>query len=181
MRYYTFADATIASRTAAGLTWLTGDHQGTTSIAVNETTQQAAIRRQAPFGTPRGTIPGSWPNSRGFVGGTIDNTGLVHLSAREYDPLTGRFISVDPVQDLNDPQQWNGYTYSNGNCALDSENKLTGLCEGSSKNGCVTHAPDPDSPPCQAGLVVTVTRAPACSTGRQEVVSREHQCFFVDR
>lgn len=75
-----------------------------------------------------------------------------------------------------------GHTYVNGNCALDSENKLTGLCEGSGKDGCTTHAPGPDSPPCQVGLLVKETRAPACSTGSStEIVSREHQCFFVDR
>jgi hypothetical protein len=32
-----------------------------------------------------------------------------------YDPVLGRFISVDPVMDLSDPQQWNAYSYSNGN------------------------------------------------------------------
>jgi len=30
-------------------------------------------------------------------------------------PTLGRFISVDPVRDLADPQQWNAYTYANGN------------------------------------------------------------------
>lgn len=75
-----------------------------------------------------------------------------------------------------------GHTYVNGNCALDSENKLTGLCEGSGKSGCLTHEPDPESPSCTAGLAVTETRAPACSTSASsEVVSREHVCFFVNR
>jgi hypothetical protein len=75
-----------------------------------------------------------------------------------------------------------GHTYVNGNCALDSDHKLTGLCEGSGRNGCISHTPDPDSPRCQAGLVATETRSPACSTATsQEVVSRDHQCFFVER
>jgi hypothetical protein len=31
---------------------------------------------------------------------------LTHLGAREYEPVTGRFISFDPLMDLTDPQQW---------------------------------------------------------------------------
>ncbi len=43
------------------------------------------------------------------------STGLTHLGAREYDPTNGRFLSVDPVIDTDDPQQMNGYAYSNNN------------------------------------------------------------------
>ena len=113
-RYYNFAGSTIASRTASGVTWLSSDHQGTATLAIDRETQNATIRRQNPFGVTRGAVP-AWPNTRGFVGGTSDGTGLTHLGAREYDPGIGRFISVDPVQDLSDPQQWNGYTYAGSN------------------------------------------------------------------
>ncbi|MEU9115490.1 RHS repeat-associated core domain-containing protein [Streptomyces sp. NPDC048483] len=44
-----------------------------------------------------------------------DITGLTHLGAREYDPETGRFLSVDPVMDPSDPQQMQGYAYGNSN------------------------------------------------------------------
>lgn len=76
-----------------------------------------------------------------------------------------------------------GHTFSNGNCALDTENKLTGLCMASNGAGtaCTTHAPAPDSPPCTPEIVVKATRAPACSAGNsQETVSREHQCYFLN-
>ncbi|MFC5802155.1 RHS repeat-associated core domain-containing protein [Streptomyces formicae] len=43
------------------------------------------------------------------------------LGAREYDPITGRFISVDPEIDLNDPQQSHGYTYGNNNPVTNSD------------------------------------------------------------
>ncbi|GAB2928718.1 polymorphic toxin-type HINT domain-containing protein [Streptomyces mayteni] len=56
-----------------------------------------------------------WPGSCGFVGGVVDDTGLTHLGAREYDPGLGRFISLDPVMDLTDPQQLHGYAYANNN------------------------------------------------------------------
>ncbi|WJK35492.1 RHS repeat-associated core domain-containing protein [Solwaraspora sp. WMMA2065] len=110
-RYYSFNGQQVASRTAAGLVWLASDHQGTAQVSVNEGNQQFTVRRQTPYGTPRGGSP-AWPNSKGFVGGTADNTGLVHLGAREYDPVIGRFVSVDPVFNEDAPEQMNGYAYS---------------------------------------------------------------------
>ncbi|MFI0791492.1 polymorphic toxin-type HINT domain-containing protein [Micromonospora rubida] len=113
-RYYSYGGSTIASRTAAALSWLSSDNHATAQISVNAGSQQATIRRQLPYGQDRGTGV-SWPNDKGFVDGTEDNTGLTHLGAREYDTITGRFISVDPLQDLTDPQQWHGYAYSHNN------------------------------------------------------------------
>ncbi|MEV6377777.1 RHS repeat-associated core domain-containing protein [Micromonospora musae] len=116
-RYYTHAGQTIAIRTAAGLSWITSDHHGTAELTINATTLAVAKRRMLPYGEQRGTTTGTWAPGmdKGFVGGTQDPTGLTHLGAREYDPFIGRFISVDPVQDLSDPQQWNAYIYGNNN------------------------------------------------------------------
>jgi RHS repeat-associated protein len=115
-RYYNFAGTTFASRTATsditGLTWLLNDHQGTHNIAINAGTQAVTTRRQTPYGNERGTSP-MWVNKKSFVGGDQDTTGLINIGARRYDPILGRFISVDPLMDLADPQQWNGYNYAN--------------------------------------------------------------------
>ncbi|MET8360816.1 RHS repeat-associated core domain-containing protein [Micromonospora sp. NPDC005171] len=123
-RYYDFAGTTIASRTAGSavtdLTWLYSDHQGTQQIAINAGTQTVDTRRQTPYGAPRGTNP-AWPNSKGFVGGDKDPTGLTHIGAREYDPALGRFVSVDSIMDLADPQQWNGYAYANNSPVTSSD------------------------------------------------------------
>ncbi|WP_460407308.1 RHS repeat-associated core domain-containing protein, partial [Actinophytocola sediminis] len=54
--------------------------------------------------------------------------------ARQYDPTLGRFISVDPIMDLTDPQQMNGYTYSNNNPTTYSD--PTGLCPDDGYGGC---------------------------------------------
>ena len=113
-RYYTYAGQICAMRTATGLTWLAADNQGTQQIAITAGSQALTQRRQTPYGSPRGTNP-TWPNPNGFVGGSQDPTGLTHLGAREYDPLIGRFISLDPIVDQRDPQQMHGYAYANGN------------------------------------------------------------------
>ncbi|AGL16592.1 YD repeat-containing protein [Actinoplanes sp. N902-109] len=115
-RYYTFAGVTFGSRTGSSaptdLSWVFTDHQGTQQIAVNAGTQAVTIRRQTPYGGSRGAAA-TWVNQKSFVGGDTEPTGLISIGARRYDPTLGRFISVDPVQDLSDPQQWNGYAYAN--------------------------------------------------------------------
>ncbi|WP_408630968.1 RHS repeat-associated core domain-containing protein [Micromonospora inositola] len=115
-RYYNFAGVTCASRKAGSaatdLTWLYDDHQGTQQIAINAGTQNMTIRRQTPYGGSRDSNT-AWVNGKGFVGGDVDPTNLVNIGARQYDQVLGRFISVDPVMDLSDPQQWNAYSYAN--------------------------------------------------------------------
>ncbi|GIF18173.1 RHS repeat-associated protein [Actinoplanes tereljensis] len=135
-RFYTFGGNTIASRVATGFTWLTADARGTAQVAVDPNTQVAQVRRTTPFGTPRGTAV-TWPNNKGFVGGDADPTGLTHLGAREYDPALGRFISVDPIWDMTDPQQWNGYSYSNSSPVTFGDPTGTRM--------------DPDEPGCTPG------------------------------
>lgn len=122
-RYYTADDKTIAVRTNGKLTFLAGDHHGTHTTQITADAAQIITRRKTTlFGAPRGTDNIAWVGDRGFVGGTKDtDTGLTHLGAREYDPTLGRFISVDPLLDLNDPQQSHGYTYSNNNPATSSD------------------------------------------------------------
>ncbi|MFI7694782.1 RHS repeat domain-containing protein [Nonomuraea sp. NPDC049655] len=114
-RYYTINGEPIAVRTPDNQVYfLAADHQGTAQAAVNGGTGELAVRRMTPFGEDRGSPPPWWPGQRSFVGGTKDpTTGLVHLGAREYDPKNGRFLSVDPIIDEEDPQQLNAYAYAN--------------------------------------------------------------------
>jgi RHS repeat-associated protein len=104
---------------AAGLNAVVGDHQGTPYAEVNLSgTMQVRIRKQDPFGNQRGTVPLGMhiATNDGFLGATRDDaSGFVPLGARLYDPVVGRFLSADPVLDLADPLQSNGYAYAHNN------------------------------------------------------------------
>ncbi|WP_109746774.1 RHS repeat-associated core domain-containing protein [Salinispora mooreana] len=104
-----------AIRKASGLTWTINNHQNTSQIQIDADTLTTQRRRTMPYGEDRTTPPTPWIGTKGYVGGTTDPTGLTHLGAREYDPTLGRFISIDPIMGLADPQQWHGYAYSNNN------------------------------------------------------------------
>ncbi|MET9879268.1 ricin-type beta-trefoil lectin domain protein [Actinacidiphila glaucinigra] len=116
VRYYTFGGANIAIRTSpTQVYWLGGGYNGTAEISVNAVTQALTQRRTTPFGQVRGTA-GAIPGQKGFVGSTNDpGSGLVHMGARQYDPATGRFLTVDPKLNLGDPQHLNAYAYGRNN------------------------------------------------------------------
>ncbi|MEV1064204.1 polymorphic toxin-type HINT domain-containing protein [Streptomyces sp. NPDC050263] len=115
-RYYGFGATTVAMRTATGVQFLAADQHGTAEIAVDAATGSITRRRMDPYGNERGNDGRTWVNDKGFLGKTVDeSTGLANVGAREYDRSIGRFISVDPIIDFNDPQQINGYTYANNN------------------------------------------------------------------
>jgi RHS repeat-associated protein len=109
-RHYAFNGMTVAIRTGtglAGVTSLVADHHGTAEIAFHNTTRVLTQRRHDPYANPRGSIP-TWPGDHGFLDKPKDASGLTHIGAREYDPAIGRFVAVDPIMDLTDPQQWHG-------------------------------------------------------------------------
>lgn len=82
------------------------------------------IRKQDPFGNQRGTgtVGANLQTNAGFLGATRDDaSGYTPLGARLYDPEVGRFLSADPVLDLADPAQSNGYTYAHNNPVTHSD------------------------------------------------------------
>ncbi|WP_345003507.1 RHS repeat-associated core domain-containing protein [Dactylosporangium siamense] len=157
----------VASRTPTGLTWLAADHHGSGQLAVDAVTQTVTRRKTDPFGNPRGADP-TWPNTKGFVGGTRDTTGLTHLGAREYDATIGRFISDDPITDTQDLQQMNGYFYANNNpiTFTDSEGLQTCRgeedCKGDPCEGNPACHSDPDKHPPKKKPSVTPQCVKSC-------------------
>ncbi|MFI0263808.1 RHS repeat-associated core domain-containing protein [Streptomyces sp. NPDC017056] len=132
-RYYEHPDGATTVRTTeegdgtggkGKLTLLLNDHHGSayTSVGLDQEGLPVERRLLTPFGEARGARPTSWPGKRGFVGGRTDEqTGLTQLGAREYDPTTGRFTTVDPVIDFGIPQQMNPYAYANNAPATESD------------------------------------------------------------
>ncbi len=114
-RYYDIpGGTTLVRRGGEQLTYQIADHHGTGVLSIDSATLAESRRPSDPFGNPRGAQPSVWAGDHGYVGGIKDDvTGLTNLGARQYQPTTGRFLNLDPIIDGADPQQWNGYAYSN--------------------------------------------------------------------
>ncbi|MBT9457267.1 MAG: RHS repeat-associated core domain-containing protein [Burkholderiaceae bacterium] len=86
-------------------------HTGSNGALLNRT-------RFEPFGyTAQGTKPGPATSVIGFTGHVNDpETDLVYMQQRYYDPIAGRFLSIDPVvTDANTGSSFNRYEYGNSN------------------------------------------------------------------
>ncbi|MEU1401913.1 polymorphic toxin-type HINT domain-containing protein [Streptomyces sp. NPDC005728] len=158
-RSYVQAGAPTVVRTTSNgattghqLNALIADNLGTANTTVQLSGSQPVTRRAfKPYGELRGPKASNWPNKRGYLGVGIDDTttGLTHMGAREYDQNSGRFLSADPIIDIADPLQINGYTYSNNGpvshsdptgLILDAESGGTAPC--TKPGGCVRDATD---------------------------------------
>ncbi|MGW4467947.1 RHS repeat-associated core domain-containing protein [Micromonospora sp. NPDC004704] len=132
-RYYPLPGGGSAIRTGTGtnFSFAIADNQGTPSLYLDSTAQIPTWRQHTPYGAPRGATD-AYPDNRGFLNKPVNlDVGLVHVGAREYDAVTGRFVSVDPVQDLTEPQQWNGYAYADNSPVTMSDPSGSGPERGS--------------------------------------------------
>ncbi|MEV3875101.1 polymorphic toxin-type HINT domain-containing protein [Streptomyces sp. NPDC049906] len=183
---------TNGATTAHVLNALIPDHLGTANTTVELIGNQTVTRRaHKPYGEARGPQPSTWPNKRGYLGVGIDDktTGLTHIGAREYDSQIGRFISIDPIMDLADPLQINGYAYANNTPVTASDptglwtDDGTGQSEprkgqphrenvgiprgGVGKNGCYYHCPVNDTTSLKEGGIIDATRDAARGARKQ--------------
>ncbi|CAM3879386.1 RHS repeat-associated core domain-containing protein [Litorimonas haliclonae] len=90
------------------------DHLGS-PVAVWKQGGSIERERYMPFGIAMDN-PASLKDQAGFTGHIKDSaTGLNYMQARSYDPVLGRFLSIDPMSFLQsgNPAQFNRYTYGN--------------------------------------------------------------------
>jgi RHS repeat-associated protein len=77
--------------------YLYHDQQGSTRLLTGSTGKTEGSYSYSPYGTPEHSGTATTP--LGFDGQyTSADTGLIYLRAREYDPATGQFLSVDPLE-----------------------------------------------------------------------------------
>jgi RHS repeat-associated protein len=110
-KHYYAGALLVARRDATGATWYHQDHLGSVRALTNQAGQKVASYDYSAFGATLASSA-TVANSRGYGGHEVDETGLVYMNARYYDPQMGRFISPDAlVPASGNPQALNRYAY----------------------------------------------------------------------
>ena len=94
-----------------GRQYFLGDALASVRQLVNQGRLLTLAQAYEPFGDPR-LAAGQDTTPYGFTGEWTDQTGLVHLRARYYQPAVGRFFQVDPWEGVaTTPASMNAYLY----------------------------------------------------------------------
>jgi len=117
--------------------YMLGDNLGSTNVILDAAGNEVQRLAFDPWGMRTNADPGTSVNqitNKGYTGHEMDDeTGVVNMNARIYDPYLGRFLSPDTlVPNPYDLQQYNRYSYvsnnplkfvdPSGNCAKPSNN-----------------------------------------------------------
>lgn len=114
-KYYYSGGQRIAMRQGSTLTYMLGDHLGSTSLTTNASgaviselryTPWGEVRTQSGVTTTNYTYTGQYSNTADF--------GLMFYNARWYDPALGRFASADSILPAG-AQGYDRYAYVNNN------------------------------------------------------------------
>ncbi|HIE1895121.1 TPA: RHS repeat domain-containing protein [Pseudomonas aeruginosa] len=104
--------------------YLLRDALGSVEILLDANGAVSERQSFAAFGEHRGADwkdngnqPTATSTRRGFTGHEhLEESGLVHMNGRVYDPVIGRFLSSDSVYDaMPNVTSWNRYSYAAGN------------------------------------------------------------------
>ena len=133
-KYYFAGASRIAMRTGSTLTYLLGDHLGSTSLTTDSTGTKISEMHYKPFGEVRSwwtsstvTTPSYALTKYTFTGqysymddpstsAVTEGFGLMFYNARFYDPQLGRFTSADTIiPSTQGVQGWDRYAYGLNN------------------------------------------------------------------
>lgn len=106
---------TLANVAGAGtVTYIYSDPQGTPLAEANSSGAITATFDYKPYGTQ---VLGLAEDGPGYTGHVKDvSTGLVYMQARYYDPVIGRFLSIDPKEVIaGNTEKFSRYSYANNN------------------------------------------------------------------
>ncbi|HEU5376790.1 MAG TPA: RHS repeat-associated core domain-containing protein [Ktedonobacteraceae bacterium] len=114
----------MATRVGSTLSYVVSDPLGSNTIALSSTGQVSALQHYSPYGTVDYTW-GSMPTSFNYAGERLDSqTGLLYDHFRYYDPVSGRFVRADTVQ--NNTGGMDPYAYVGDN--PETRNDPSGHC-----------------------------------------------------
>jgi RHS repeat-associated protein len=169
---YTYASGNTPDliTTSAATYRIVTDRLGSPRLIINTATGATVQHLDYdPFGNiTTDTNPGFQPF--GYTGGLADNdTGLLYLAARDYDPATGRFLTKDPTQFGGGDTNLYGYVGSDPVNYVDP----TGLIFGIHCKTCREIA---------SGTlhVVTAPGETIYNGFRREIYAYEHGCSYLD-
>ena len=108
----TITNDLVGGKVAGGQLFLRHTDHLRSIQSVTDDASEVKRQRFTPFGD-RYASSSDHPESRAFLGERQDETGLLYLNARYYDPQIARFVSPDPLGGLG--QRLNRYTYASNN------------------------------------------------------------------
>jgi RHS repeat-associated protein len=124
LRFIPLPGGAQAVRTGAGTGYdfETSDLHATSVLTLNNSLTSPVWRQFTPYGAPRSTATGTWPDTNGYLGDPVNAADdLTTIGQRQYDPATGRFLTPDPVLEAGDPTQMGGYAYAADNPVTHSD------------------------------------------------------------
>ena len=109
-KYITLDNLPVVRKTGTTRFYTVTGPLGTVDSLVNTRGEIVRSANYAPFGEM--TAETGRSESRGFTGERLDETGLMYLHARYYDPALRRFISPDPTIPTYESVGLNRYAYA---------------------------------------------------------------------
>jgi RHS repeat-associated protein len=109
----TYAETVTTAPAATGVTYIHTDGLGSPVARTDASRQVISRTRYEAYGY----VAAGAPPAIGFTGHVNDaDTGLTYMQQRYYDPIAGRFLSIDPVStDANTGTSFNRYKYAANN------------------------------------------------------------------